>query len=77
MPLFEYKCDECGQTFEKLVTRETPVACPHCGGGIVTKLLNTFAVSTSSGDTVPDCSSAGCGFERGGCGSGMCAHHHG
>jgi len=35
MPLYEYACPGCGQTFDKLVrgfSEPTEVDCPNCGG---------------------------------------------
>ena len=33
MPLFEYKCKNCGKIFEELVKScEDKVCCPHCAG---------------------------------------------
>jgi putative FmdB family regulatory protein len=46
MPIFEYKCAECGTRFEKLVRRESDEAsmeCPQCGTAKVDKELSTFA----------------------------------
>ena len=34
MPIYEYKCEDCGTKFEKLVRRSTEMAeveCPSCG----------------------------------------------
>ncbi|MCX8072443.1 MAG: zinc ribbon domain-containing protein [Candidatus Binatia bacterium] len=47
MPLFEYRCQSCGKTFEELVSgRERDgVACRHCGSARVDRLLSTFAVA--------------------------------
>jgi putative FmdB family regulatory protein len=42
MPLYEYKCLECGKTFEKLTFHEGEVKCPRCGGG-VKKLMSPFS----------------------------------
>ncbi len=46
MPLFEYRCSSCAQTFEELVTaaERDRVACRHCGSPQVERLLSTFAV---------------------------------
>jgi putative FmdB family regulatory protein len=55
MPIFEYKCQECGARFEKLIRRDADIdtlACPACGHKDVSKELSTFAAhahgSTSS-----------------------------
>jgi putative FmdB family regulatory protein len=32
MPIFEFKCEECGARFEELVAVGTSVPCPQCGG---------------------------------------------
>ena len=33
MPIFEYRCKDCGKVFEELVKKfDVPVACPDCGG---------------------------------------------
>jgi len=66
MPIFEYRCDDCGNKFEKLVrssARETAVECPSCGRGHVTTQVSSFAARTNgiAKDSAPTC------------GSGMCA----
>jgi putative FmdB family regulatory protein len=49
MPLFEFKCRDCGATFEKIVpSATTQVACRKCESAQVEKLLSVFAVGTSS-----------------------------
>jgi len=49
MPLFEYKCRDCGETFEKIVaTSAARVECKHCASPRVEKLLSVFAVGGSS-----------------------------
>jgi putative FmdB family regulatory protein len=30
MPIFEFKCEECGARFEELAAAATPVPCPRC-----------------------------------------------
>lgn len=33
MPLFDYKCNDCGETSEKIASSSTlAVECPKCGG---------------------------------------------
>ncbi|MFZ2445335.1 MAG: zinc ribbon domain-containing protein [Syntrophobacteraceae bacterium] len=45
MPLYEYKCRECGNVFERLVIgRDELVECPKCRGG-VEKLMSEFSVN--------------------------------
>jgi putative FmdB family regulatory protein len=49
MPLFEFKCRDCGTTFEKIVPLSTtPVACKKCESPKVEKLLSVFAVGAPS-----------------------------
>jgi putative FmdB family regulatory protein len=44
MPIFEYKCTDCGSKFEKLVRRSAEeIACPSCGQARVTRELSTFS----------------------------------
>ena len=44
MPLYEYRCQNCGKAFEQLVLGEKePVSCPLCGGGIE-KLMSSFSI---------------------------------
>ena len=51
MPLYEYRCQECGEQFEKLVrfiTSTSEIECPKCGGQKVEKRISTFSARTSS-----------------------------
>ena len=34
MPIFEYRCDDCGTKFEKLVRRDDHVLCPNAAKAI-------------------------------------------
>lgn len=46
MPLFEYRCKECGRRFSLLVgmTAEKPrLQCPKCGSRKATKLISQIA----------------------------------
>ncbi|HEV2494880.1 MAG TPA: zinc ribbon domain-containing protein [Terriglobia bacterium] len=50
MPIFEYRCRECGTTFEQIVRSngDNPVTCRKCESSRVDKLLSTFAVAGAS-----------------------------
>jgi putative FmdB family regulatory protein len=46
MPIYEFKCDSCGNQFEKLVRRagETDgLSCPSCGEQHLSQQYSTFA----------------------------------
>lgn len=49
MPLYEYYCSECQETFEVLQSMgagSEGLSCPHCGAEEVEKQFSAFAVST-------------------------------
>jgi putative regulatory protein, FmdB family len=67
MPIYEYRCEDCGMKFEKLIrgTSDTAtLACPSCGESHLNRELSTFAAHSSHGNQSAS-------FE-GGCPSGMC-----
>jgi len=45
MPVYEYKCNSCGEEFEKLVLGSMAVSCPKCSGGDLKKKLSLFGMS--------------------------------
>jgi putative FmdB family regulatory protein len=49
MPIYEYRCDDCGADFEELVRGEgalaTAVKCSACGSSRIERLISGFAVS--------------------------------
>lgn len=51
MPIYEYKCEKCGHSFEKLVfnSDEEPVSCPDCKTKDVKRLLSSTGFISSSG----------------------------
>jgi len=74
MPLFEYRCGNCGKSFERIVLGQTTVVCPECESRKVTKLLSVFAISSSNGGSArPSESSASCGSCGDPRGPGSCA----
>lgn len=63
MPMFEYRCAECGHKFEELVSSADDfVECPKCHSAKAEKLLSVFAASGSaSAGSLPSCARPGCG----------------
>jgi putative FmdB family regulatory protein len=45
MPIYEYKCQSCGERYEKLQKYSDPLCkkCPHCGGPL-RKLISSPAI---------------------------------
>lgn len=51
MPIFEYTCNRCNYTFDRLVINQnSQVNCPLCQGD-VKKLMSTFAVQSRASAT--------------------------
>jgi putative FmdB family regulatory protein len=74
MPIFEYKCEQCGHVMEVLQKGRDAgkLVCAKCGGSSLRKLLSSFAVGQARA-SAPACDSCSalpaCG---GGCEGGMC-----
>lgn len=46
MPIYEFTCEDCGETFEELVfsaSKTDEVVCPACQSKRVAKLISLFA----------------------------------
>lgn len=64
MPLYEYRCPECGHRFEilqRMGEGAEGLTCPRCGAGKVEKQFSTFASSTGGGQAVSGGGGGGCG----------------
>ncbi len=65
MPIYEYRCEDCGTKFEKLVRRQAEageVECPSCGQRRLKQELSVFAAHAASGGKgkdAPMCPSGG------------------
>ncbi|QVW35074.1 zinc ribbon domain-containing protein [Geobacter sulfurreducens] len=52
MPIYEYRCEDCGGTFsllQKMGAGERETSCPACGSDRVRKLISAPAVGSSAG----------------------------
>jgi putative FmdB family regulatory protein len=57
MPLYEYRCAECGLQFEELAEKDEEVACAECGTTAERKISDfgySFAPTEKDGDTGVD-----------------------
>jgi len=61
MPLYEYRCEKCGQQYEsykRLAEEKKDETCPACGGRAVKMGISLFtAKGTRSGGSGPSCGS--------------------
>ncbi|QER41941.1 zinc ribbon domain-containing protein [Thermodesulfobacterium sp. TA1] len=67
MPIYEFKCEECGEVFEELVLGSTEeIRCKKCKSPKVTKLMSQVAFKTgskfvsSAGSACSTCKSGKC-----------------
>ncbi|MBS1271788.1 MAG: hypothetical protein MAGBODY4_00920 [Candidatus Marinimicrobia bacterium] len=62
MPMYEYRCRNCGATFDELViSAQEEVQCPECDEYTTEKLMSAFASGGSSGSSYAGASGGGCG----------------
>ena len=71
MPIFEYRCDDCGTKFEKLVRRlgGEEILCPSCGESKLTMQFSTFAAHSNGASESDSRFDSG---EMPSCAGGMC-----
>ncbi|HFC97058.1 MAG TPA: zinc ribbon domain-containing protein [Thermosulfurimonas dismutans] len=65
MPIYEFRCDDCGERFEKLCLSsrdEQETRCPRCGSPRVRREFSTFACSLGGGFGFGSCGTGGHGF---------------
>jgi len=62
MPIYEYRCKECGEEFEKFLrsmSASKDLCCPKCGSQSLAKVISLFGTArTSSGGLSLDSSCA-------------------
>jgi putative FmdB family regulatory protein len=75
MPIYEYRCAECGSAFELLLSMSTnrTVGCPSCGSGRVEKLFSSFAHRSSGSPGGGAKSGGGAKFGCGTCSGKSCS----
>lgn len=52
MPIYTYKCQDCGEEFDLLVgvgRGDEKLLCPKCGGKKLGRLLSSFGLGDGSG----------------------------
>ena len=66
MPMYEYRCESCGNRFEVLQRMgegSDGLACPECGAGEPVKQFSTFASNGDGQATAAACAAPpGAGF---------------
>jgi len=68
MPIYEYKCDDCGGVSEFLenYASKSPHSCEHCGGKNVHRVMSVFSAAmdgksiTGGSGSCSSCSSGSC-----------------
>jgi putative FmdB family regulatory protein len=63
MPVYEYRCEDCGSKFEKLVRRSddsNALVCRPCGENHLQHELSTHANGSSKSSQAPSFPSGGC-----------------
>lgn len=77
MPIYEFKCQECGEEFEVLLKTKDEIAsvcCKACGSKKVERLLSVVNSLLSGGN--PKGPSGAPAVESHSCPTGTCTHFH-
>jgi putative FmdB family regulatory protein len=72
MPIYEYRCLECGNESEQIVFgNDSGIRCPSCGGSSLEKLMSaTSSLTGSTPHRIPGPKDTGCCGSRPGEASG-------
>lgn len=78
MPIYSYRCRDCGEVFDLLEgvsAEKVKRNCPKCAGGSLEKILSAFHVGPGAGsrppaEACPTCPAAG----PVGCAGGVCPY---
>ena len=69
MPIYEFRCKECDNTFEQLFAssqQKSSASCPECESSETTQLFSVFGVGTLDAVGIPATDMPMCG---------TCGHH--
>lgn len=80
MPIFEYRCQKCGNDFEELVSgdRNKQIPCPSCGSEQTEKLMSVIGgISMGRGSGAPACAANCAGASACAASGGACCGHAG
>jgi len=64
MPIYEFRCPNCGHVFEELIFRQSEIeelTCPTCGSQGINRLMSSFASGGSSRSEGGGSTSRSCG----------------
>jgi putative FmdB family regulatory protein len=56
MPIYQYWCGECGQSYELrrgIDESDKELKCPRCGAGAPRRVLSLFSTRSSGGSCAP------------------------
>jgi putative FmdB family regulatory protein len=78
MPIYEYRCHDCGHLTEQLRSMsaaDEPVVCEECESKDTARVQSVFSASAGSAAAPHACPMGG-GGGGGCCGGGACGHQH-
>ncbi|NLJ50152.1 MAG: zinc ribbon domain-containing protein [Candidatus Atribacteria bacterium] len=73
MPLYEYRCQDCGKIYQDLLPlkeRDQGNKCPFCGSRAAVRLNSTFSVGDRASASYSSSTTGRSGI--GSCSTGMC-----
>lgn len=65
MPLYDYRCEKCGEEFEQLVCsskKNAAVKCPKCDSTKTVRQFSSFTGTCSAGAGAASCPTGTCPF---------------
>jgi putative FmdB family regulatory protein len=69
VPIYEYICDDCKASFEKIVfNKQQEISCPNCSSKKATIQLSVFSSAVAGGSAKSSPGSSGGSCCGGGCG---------